>query len=191
MWLWTGTLGCPEHGIDANVRERLLFPPMPKLVAKGTGVGSCCWLTHWCAEQSGGCLVLGSYPSPCSGWVWPLRPARPLGSGFTQALHTDSHPGKPGVFYLPMIDLNPGNYTCIYSTIVFVCKEAKRHSTCPIITFDQTLFWKAQEMKANKPDDMDIQVLVFWLGRFMVHMIQFKCENVKTKLAEKTSSSQL
>ena len=40
---------------------------------------------------------------------WSLKPARPSWSGTMQAVHKESHPGKSSIFFLPMIDFNPGD----------------------------------------------------------------------------------
>ena len=102
--------------------------------------------------------------------VWPVRPTRPLWSGFMQALNNGDHPGKSSMFFLPMVDLNPSDYSCILSTLQFVSKEAKRHASSTVLTFDQPLYWKSQEIKANMPGDKDIQSIVLRLGAFHTEM---------------------
>jgi hypothetical protein len=47
------------------------------------------------------------------------------------------------ITFLPMIDLNPSDMSCLYSTLKFVSKEASHHNRTPVITFDQPLYWKA------------------------------------------------
>ncbi|KAK6176042.1 hypothetical protein SNE40_014404 [Patella caerulea] len=42
-----------------------------------------------------------------------------------------------------MIDLNPSDMSCVYSTLKFVSKVAHDHNRTPVITFDQPLYWKA------------------------------------------------
>ena len=44
-----------------------------------------------------------------------LQTPRPFWSGMMQAVYDGPHPGTASVMFLPMIDLNPGNMTCIYS----------------------------------------------------------------------------
>ena len=102
--------------------------------------------------------------------VWPIRPTRPLWSGFMQAVNKGAHPGKSGIFFLLMIDLNPSDYSCIFSTLLFVSQEAKRHGTIPVVTFDQPLYWKAQEIRANMPHHEDIKSIVLRLGAFHIEM---------------------
>ncbi|KAJ8887933.1 hypothetical protein PR048_007417 [Dryococelus australis] len=49
--------------------------------------------------------------------------------------------------FLPMIDLHPVSHNCVYTTLKFVCEEAKRLNVAtPIVTFDQLLWIKAMEV---------------------------------------------
>ena len=59
-----------------------------------------------------------------------LRSPRPGWSGFMQATHhacLGAHPGKSSIMFLPMIDMDPGNMTCIHSTLHFVAEQAARY----------------------------------------------------------------
>ena len=67
----------------------------------------------------------------------------PARSGMTQFVHQGDHPGKASVMFLPMIDMNSNDTTCIYSTLAFVTEHVRRHGVSPIITFDQPLWLKA------------------------------------------------
>ena len=52
---------------------------------------------------------------------------------------------------LPILDLNPSNMSCVYSTLNFVCQQAKLlniETTC--ITFDQPLYIKAVDIVMNE-----------------------------------------
>ena len=44
-----------------------------------------------------------------------------------------------------MIDLDPSDPSCIYTTMKFVSSQARRYDATPILTlhFDQPLYWKA------------------------------------------------
>ena len=69
---------------------------------------------------------------------------RPAWSGMMQTIHKEgNHPGKSSVLFLPMIDMDPSNLTCISSTLWYVCDLAKRYGVNLIITFDHPLYWKA------------------------------------------------
>ncbi len=67
---------------------------------------------------------------------FPLRSPRPAWSGMMQMLHKGNHPGRSSVHFLPLIDMDPGDMTCIYSTLNFVYKQAHMGKFTPVITFD-------------------------------------------------------
>lgn len=51
---------------------------------------------------------------------------------------------KPEVHFLPMIDLNPSDETCIYSALLYIEEQAKQlEMPIATITFDQPLWPKA------------------------------------------------
>lgn len=86
-------------------------------------------------------------------------------------LHKEcEHPGKSSILFLPMIDMNPGDKTCILSTLDYLCKLASKHNMSAIITFDQPLFWKASEIVNAVPDDSPIRNAVLLLGSFHTFM---------------------
>ena len=87
-----------------------------------------------------------------------------------QATQDGVFPGKSEVFFLPMIDLSPNDVTCIYSTLVFICDQAKRHSVTPVITFDQPLYIKAQAIISSEGPDSIIKSVVLQLGNFHTQM---------------------
>jgi len=83
-----------------------------------------------------------------TGWLFPdaARP-KPNWNGFMQHVCTGQHSAVSDVSMLPVIDLNPTDLTCIYSTLVFVEEQAKRlNIATPCITFDQPLWLKAVEV---------------------------------------------
>ncbi|KAL8575021.1 hypothetical protein ACOMHN_063553 [Nucella lapillus] len=93
-----------------------------------------------------------------------------------QAVHcAGTHPGKSNIYFLPMIDMNPSDMTCIYSTLLFVSKEARRHDSEPVITFDQPLYWKAHEIISNKPEQQEPSCILLRLGIFHVEMSFMGC----------------
>lgn len=98
------------------------------------------------------------------------RPTRPAWSGLMQTVHHGAYPGKSTVLFLPMIDMNASDMTCIFSTLHFVCKQAKSYGVTPVITFDQPLFWKATIIKASEPVGSCIKSMVLRLGGFHLEM---------------------
>ena len=76
------------------------------------------------------------------------------------------HSATAEINFLPIVDMNPNDETCIYSTLLFVQKEALRLGIeVPCITFDQPLFIKAVDIcNASKLD------IVVRLGGFHLLM---------------------
>ncbi|CAC5377772.1 unnamed protein product [Mytilus coruscus] len=81
-----------------------------------------------------------------------------------------SYPGQSNITFLPMIDLNPSDESCIYTTLHFVCKETKKNKCTPILTFDQPLYWKAMTILQNEPTTSSLKSLVLKLGGFHTEM---------------------
>lgn len=102
--------------------------------------------------------------------TWPLKSPRPLWSGMMQMLHVGNHPGKSSVIFLPMIDMDPSDLSCVYSTLKFACKLGNEHGFVPVITFDQPLWWKATLIKLEKIDDGDLKEVILRLGGLHVIM---------------------
>ena len=73
---------------------------------------------------------------------------RPSGSGYmsdVSAAH--DHPDKAAISMLPIIDLNPNNMNCSYSTLRFIKSQVRYlEITTPVVTFDQSLWMKATEI---------------------------------------------
>ena len=75
------------------------------------------------------------------------RGTRPNSSGYMTEVCSGEYPGKSTVSLLPIIDLNPGDLSCIYSTLMFIIDQSKRINVkIPVITFDQPLWLKATEV---------------------------------------------
>ena len=104
-----------------------------------------------------------------------FKSPKPLWSGLMQSVHHGSHPGKSSVMFLPMIDMDPTDVSCIYSTLKFVCHHAHRHNVQPIITFDQPLWWKALMIIVSEPADSDVAKIVLRLGGFHTQMSFLGC----------------
>ena len=91
-------------------------------------------------------------------------------SALCQLVYKEPFPGKSSVVFLPMIDMDPSDMTCIYSTLNFVSKEARRHNSNPVLTFDQPLYWKGRNIIQNEPDDSALKSIVLRLGGFHTEM---------------------
>lgn len=105
-----------------------------------------------------------------TGILRPLKSPMPSWSGLMHMVMKGRYPGKSTVTYLPMIDLNPSDMTCVYSTLQYVSKLAYQHNRTPIITFDQPLYWKAFTIISNDNEDSDLKSMVLRLGGFHLEM---------------------
>lgn len=101
--------------------------------------------------------------------------SRPLWNGYMQMITRGQHPGKASVVFMPMIDMNPNDLTCIYSTLVFVSSHAKKYNTTPVITFDQPLWWKAHTIVESEPPNSILRSTVVRLGAFHTQMSFLGC----------------
>ena len=92
-----------------------------------------------------------------------------------QTISKGSHPGKSSVTFLPMMDIDPTNMSCIYSTLKFVEAQCKRQHTTLTITFDQPLWWKAQLIVESEPPDSELRSIILRLGGFHVEISFLGC----------------
>jgi len=99
-----------------------------------------------------------------------LRSPRPAWSGTMQMICNGNYPGQSSVMFLPMIDLDPGDMTCIYSTLVFISEQARRYHFTPVVTFDQPLWWKALMIVQNEPQESALKSIVLRLGGLHIEM---------------------
>lgn len=60
--------------------------------------------------------------------------------------------------------------TCIYSTLRLASKEARRHNSDAVLTFDQPLYWKGRNIIQNEPDDSALKSIVLKFGGFHTAM---------------------
>lgn len=102
------------------------------------------------------------------GSIFPSEIPRPSWSGFMEASTCcfAQVKEKSKIDFLPMIDLNPNEMTCVYSTLQYIIDQAGKIGLpyTPTITFDQPLWLKA--MCIVKEESMPI---VCRLGAF--HML--------------------
>ena len=111
--------------------------------------------------------------------LWKVSPfvkwPRPAWSGLMQMVHKGIHPGKAAVVFLPMIDLDPSDMTCIYSTLLFLSDQARKQHVTPVITFDQPLWWKAWTIITNEPQDSHLKSVVLRIGGLHTEMSYLGC----------------
>ena len=68
-----------------------------------------------------------------------------------QMFQKGEYPGKSSIHFLPMIDLNPSDPSCIYSMLIFASNQARKYDVTLVITFDQPLWWKAMLIIQQEP----------------------------------------
>jgi hypothetical protein len=94
---------------------------------------------------------------------------RPMWSGFMQAVCEGEHAPTSVVRMLPIIDLSPSDMTCIYTTLLFVKKQAEYLGIPqPSITFDQPLYIKAVDIVRHH--DLNIVVRLGGFHTIMNYM---------------------
>lgn len=94
---------------------------------------------------------------------FPYRHKRPAWSGFMQMTTRGCHLGKASFQFLPMIDLEPTNMSCIFTTLMFVNDQCTKYNISPVITFDQPLWLKARHIISH---ETQLQHIVLILGPF-------------------------
>ena len=68
-----------------------------------------------------------------------------------QDANSGDYPSKSDVHLLPIIDLNPSDPTCIYSTLLYIESQTKKlNIVTSCITFDQPLWVKDMDIIKNK-----------------------------------------
>eukprot|EP00745_Piridium_sociabile_P023062 TRINITY_DN35931_c2_g2_i7.p1 TRINITY_DN35931_c2_g2~~TRINITY_DN35931_c2_g2_i7.p1 ORF type:complete len:567 (+),score=112.84 TRINITY_DN35931_c2_g2_i7:122-1822(+) len=106
---------------------------------------------------------------------WPLRSPRPGWSGMMQTVCNGNYPGQSSFTFLPMIDMDPTNMSCIYSTLQFVSSLASRYDCTPVLTFDQPLWWKSTLIVDSEPPSSALRSIVLRLGGFHCEMSYLGC----------------
>ena len=82
-----------------------------------------------------------------TGWLaCEAEQPRPSWSGFMQQAFSCDGYEKSEFLFLPIVDLNPSNETCIYSTLLYIENQALQLGIpVPCVTFDQSLWIEAVE----------------------------------------------
>ena len=89
---------------------------------------------------------------------------RPNWSRFMQEHSSDEHPPDSKTLMLPIINLNPSDDNCIYSTLLFIHNQAKiLNIETPAVTFDQALWIKAIEIVTAKNMNIVVRLGGFYM----------------------------
>ena len=93
-----------------------------------------------------------------SSWIFQESSHNPTNwGGYMQNVCTGEHPPSPTIEMLPILDLNPSNATCIYSTLLFEQEQAEQlNIVTSCLTFDCT---SRQLTSSNLPFLMSLFVL--------------------------------
>ena len=81
-----------------------------------------------------------------------------------QFVHDGDHPGNSSVMFVLMIDMNPTDVSCIYSTLMFISEHAHRYNVQLFITFDKPLWWKAFLITATEQPNSGLRNIVLCSG---------------------------
>jgi len=106
------------------------------------------WHTGWLLKNDNS----GALRLPCDELYENGDGLRPHWSGFMQTVCVGNHSAPADFRLLPIIDLNPGDKSCILSTLKFIGQQAtKLNIETACVTIDQPLWLKAIEViKAEK-----------------------------------------
>ena len=99
-----------------------------------------------------------------------LEKDRPSWSGFMQAVHVGQHSGVASFHYLPIIDMDPTDRNCIYSTLWFIEEQSSRFNVTAAVTFDEPLFWKATQIQESEVSSSRLRNILVKLGGFHTMM---------------------
>lgn len=102
-------------------------------------------------------------------------PKVPGWSGFMNMIYKSPKASKSSVVFLPIIDMNPTDATCIYSTLKFLAEQAKKNNVTPIITFDQPLWWKSHKIICAENDDSELKKIIIMMGGLHTEMNFLGC----------------
>ena len=83
-----------------------------------------------------------------------------------QLVHHGEYPGKSSINCLPMIDMDPTNESCIYSTLRLVANQAKTYVMTPVLTFGQPLRMRHNTFLILNPQLAELRTLFCVLGDY-------------------------
>ena len=99
---------------------------------------------------------------------WHFKTPTPIWSGTMQLIHENQNKEnyeKDSITFLPIIDLDPANMSCILSTLSFLSNLAHQNNMPTVVAFDQPLYWKGSRIILESTDEL-IKQIVLVLGNF-------------------------
>ena len=98
--------------------------------------------------------------------LYLLYPTAPAWNGTMPLVHHGEYPGQSSINSQPMIDMDPTNAWCIYLALHFAADQAKKYGVTPVLTFDQSLWMKAQHILHTDPLLAELKTLFCVLGDY-------------------------
>ena len=83
--------------------------------------------------------------------------------GYMTAITKGNHTGKASYHFLPMVDLDPNSWKCIYSVLMWAENHCRKYDIVPVFTFDQPIWWNARQIKSR---ERKLDSIVLNLGGF-------------------------
>jgi len=68
---------------------------------------------------------------------------RPGYFGTMQFVEKGANEGPGSLIFLPIINMDPTDMSCIYSALLFIQKHTDKYNITPVVTFDYPLYWKS------------------------------------------------
>lgn len=95
------------------------------------------------------------------------RQEKPGWQGFMTLVTHGEYTGKASFHFLPMVDLDPNSWRCIYSVLVWGRDQCLKYDIIPMFTFDQPIWWNARQLKNHEED---LSTVILNLGAFHTDM---------------------
>lgn len=103
--------------------------------------------------------------------VLPLVQCKlPGWSGYMNIVYNQPKAQKSSISFLPLIDMNPSDNTCIISTLTYLVNQADKNNATPIITFDQPLYWKANKIICGQMSTSRLRDIILMMGGLHTEM---------------------
>ncbi|XP_065575464.1 protein misato homolog 1-like [Artemia franciscana] len=80
------------------------------------------------------------------------------------------HPGKSNIRFLTMINHNPSDISCVYSTLMHANERHSRSGKTLVINFDQPLYWQLKCIVDAEPVTSALRNAIAVLGEFHTRM---------------------
>ena len=101
-------------------------------------------------------VILAEDPRQHLDFFWKMnltwKPDKKGWQGCMAAITDGYQKGKSSCHFLPMVDLDPNSWKCIYSVLTWGRDECKKYGIVPIFTFDQPIWWNTRHIKNQEED---------------------------------------